>query len=67
MQHRPVHWDSDRDGMPDTWETAHGLNPKDPADRNGDKDSDGYTNLEEWLHAFAAEVERASGSTPLDE
>ena len=28
-----------------------------PADPNGDDDGDGYTNLEEWLHSFAAEVE----------
>src|SRR5262249_21672135 len=24
--------DSDGDGMPDSWETQHGLNPKDPSD-----------------------------------
>ena len=24
--------DTDRDGMPDAWENAHGLNPRDPAD-----------------------------------
>jgi len=29
-----------------------------PPDPNGDEDGDGYTNLEEWLHAFSAEVER---------
>jgi len=29
-----------------------------PENPNGDNDGDGYTNLEEWLHAFAAEVER---------
>ena len=28
-----------------------------PANPNADDDGDGYTNLEEWLHAFAAEVE----------
>jgi hypothetical protein len=28
-----------------------------PEDPHGDKDGDGYTNLEEWLHGFAAEVE----------
>ncbi|MFW6107062.1 MAG: hypothetical protein ACOC8A_00075 [bacterium] len=28
-----------------------------PEDPNGDDDGDGYTNLEEWLHAFAAAVE----------
>ena len=31
--HRPANWDTDNDGMPDEWEKAHGLNPKDPADR----------------------------------
>jgi hypothetical protein len=28
-----------------------------PVNPNGDDDSDGYTNLEEWLHAYAAGVE----------
>jgi hypothetical protein len=44
--------DTDRDGMPDVWESAHGLDPKDPEDRNGDLDGDGYTNLEEFLSDF---------------
>ena len=30
-----------------------------PANPHGDDDSDGYTNLEEWLHKLAAEVEGA--------
>jgi PKD repeat protein len=42
--------DTDHDGMPDSWETSHGLNPNDPADRNGDLDGDGYTNVEEYLN-----------------
>ncbi|HEU0299880.1 MAG TPA: hypothetical protein VFR37_10505, partial [Longimicrobium sp.] len=29
-----------------------------PPRHNADDDGDGYTNLEEWLHALAAEVER---------
>lgn len=45
--------DSDRDGMPDWWEVAHKLNPNDPADRNLDRDGDGYTNLEEYLNWLA--------------
>jgi len=45
-----VRTDSDLDGMSDEWETDKGLNPNDPEDRNGDVDSDGYTNLEEYLH-----------------
>jgi hypothetical protein len=47
--------DSDRDGMPDTWETAQGFNPNLASDRNGDKDSDGYTNLEEYLNELAGD------------
>lgn len=44
--------DSDRDGMPDEWEKQNGLDPKDPSDRNGDTDMDGYTNLEEYLNSI---------------
>lgn len=44
--------DGDGDGMPDNWEKAHGLNPADPDDRNSDQNSDGYTNLEEYLNAL---------------
>ncbi len=41
--------DSDHDGMPDAWEIAHGLNPKDPSD--GPKlNGDGYSNLEHFLN-----------------
>lgn len=42
--------DSDQDGMPDDWEKRYGFDPDDPADRNGDADGDGYTNLEECLN-----------------
>jgi len=42
--------DRDHDGMPDAWETQHGLNPGDPADGSTDADGDGYTNLEEFLN-----------------
>jgi hypothetical protein len=42
--------DSDKDGMPDTWEKQHGLDYNDPVDRNADADADGYTNLEEYLN-----------------
>ena len=47
--------DTDRDGLPDDWESAHGLDPANPADRNADRNGDGYTNLEEYLN------ERAGG------
>ena len=41
--------DFDGDGMPDAWETAHGLNPSDPTDAAQDPDHDGLTNLQEYL------------------
>ena len=46
----PAPADNDRDGMPDTWEKQNGLNPEDPSDRNGDRNKNGYTNLEEYLN-----------------
>jgi hypothetical protein len=45
--------DSDRDGMPDEWESAHNLSPQDPDDGRADADGDGYTNLEEYLNELA--------------
>jgi len=36
-----------------------------PSNPHADDDSDGYTNLEEWLHGFAAQVEGKSGESPL--
>ncbi|PYJ02878.1 MAG: pectate lyase [Verrucomicrobia bacterium] len=51
----PALVDSDHDGMPDDWETAHGLNPKDPSDRNLTADGDGYTNLEKYLNGICGQ------------
>jgi len=45
--------DSDRDGMPDAWETAHALNPRDASDAAKDRDGDGYTNIEEYTNELA--------------
>jgi len=47
--------DTDHDGIPDAWETAHGLNPNDPNDANGDINGDGYTNLEKYLNSLVGE------------
>jgi hypothetical protein len=43
--------DTDNDGMPDSWETARGLNPN-VDDSAGDRDSDGYTNIEEYINGI---------------
>lgn len=50
---RPPGFDTDLDGIPNEWETRRGLNPT-LADNHGDFDSDGYTNLEEYLNEIAA-------------
>jgi hypothetical protein len=59
---RPDDWDMDRDGMPNEWEKMHGLDPGDSADRNGDKDGDGYTNLEEYLSSVVPDLPRVPQS-----
>jgi hypothetical protein len=50
--------DSDGDGMPDSWETSHGLNPNAASDANAIAAS-GYTNIEEYINSFFP----ASGSS----
>jgi len=44
--------DTDMDGMPDQWEDDMGLDKNDPADRNGDLNGNGYTNLEDYLNGL---------------
>lgn len=44
--------DADDDAMPDDWERARGLDPNDPSDASGDRDRDGYTNVEEYLNSL---------------
>jgi hypothetical protein len=59
--------DADDDGMPDYWETAHGLNPN-QQDHNGSDLSlsvtgvAGYTNLEVYLNCLADAL--VQGGTP---
>lgn len=40
--------DTDGDRLPDSWETAYGLDPSNPADAALDSDGDGISNLDEY-------------------
>ena len=44
--------DTDKDGMPDVWEKANGLNPKDASDAVKDCNGDGYTNIEKYINGI---------------
>ncbi len=55
--------DSDRDGMSDAWESAHGLNPRDASDAAKDRDSDGYTNLEEYINELVKPLQPRVSAT----
>jgi hypothetical protein len=66
MTTRPADYDTDGDGMPNAWEALVGTNPS-QQDPNGDFDSDGYTNLEEFINdtaAFPAPVPIVFNNTP---
>ena len=54
--------DGDGDGMPDTWELQHGLDPSDPSDATGDNDADELSNLGEYL----AETDPNNSDTDAD-
>jgi hypothetical protein len=55
--------DSDRDGMPDAWETAKGLNPNNAADARLDSNGNGYSNLEEFLNGSGSAASTTTYST----
>jgi len=49
---RDANWDTDRDGIPDWFESVVGTNPQ-AANNNSDRDGDFYTDLEEYLNWMA--------------
>ena len=46
--------DSDGDGVPDSFELAHGTDPA-VADATGDLDGDGYSNIEDWANSLVGD------------
>ena len=55
---RPADFDTDKDGIPDTWETANGLDPNDATDAlTYSLDSKGYyTNLEVYANSLVEDI-----------
>lgn len=57
--------DSDADGIPDEWETAHGLDPNDKSDATAivndeSKSYNGYTNIEVYANDLLGEWEEST-------
>jgi hypothetical protein len=52
LQSLPAPVDSDGDGMPDSWEQKHQLNPRDPQDARNFTLQKQYTNLEVYIHSI---------------
>jgi len=56
----PLFTDADRDGIPDDFETAHGMNTA-SNDRDGDLDGDTLTNLQEFMSGKLPDVHDYNG------
>ncbi|HEX2749572.1 MAG TPA: lamin tail domain-containing protein, partial [Verrucomicrobiales bacterium] len=60
----PSAGDSDGDGLPDAWETSHGLNAGNAADALLDGDHDGISNLLEYSFNLNPQVSDGAPLTP---
>lgn len=59
---RPANFDTDKDGMPDEWEIANGLNPNDANDGKLytiDSEKKFYTNLEVYINGLVEHITKA--------
>jgi autotransporter-associated beta strand protein len=50
---RPANYDTDNDGIPNTWEMTHGLNPIDPTDATSKTNPLGYAYIEQYINDIA--------------
>ena len=57
--------DSDRDGVPDTYEAASGMDPSTP-DATGDLNCNGYDDIEDWYNQLVGQLPRAPVRTCAD-
>lgn len=58
LNSEPAKSDSDRDGIPDEWESKMKLNPSDSSDASGFLLSKDYTNLEVYLNELVSHISR---------
>ena len=66
---RPAGYDTDKDGMPDEWEIANGLNPNDASDANLytlDSEKQWYTNVEVFLNSIVEHIVKAQNADAID-
>ena len=63
---RPAPADTDRDGIPDAWERAHGLNAADSGD-GAALTASGYSNLELYLEELLKPRAAAASATVVDD
>ncbi len=61
---RVASFDTDMDGIPDTWETAHGLNPNDASDSKKINPTTGYAYVEEYFNGLVENVEQSGYTAP---
>ena len=64
---RPADFDSDKDGIPDEWEKANGLNPNDASDAlTYSLDAKGYyTNIEVYANSLVENIMKAENQDAL--
>lgn len=58
LESLPAMTDTDKDGMPDEWEVAHGLNPN-KYDANGRNLSTAYDNIEVYANSLVEKITEA--------
>ena len=70
---RPTGFDTDKDGIPDEWETANGLNPNNASDAvlyTLDTEKGWYTNIEVYVNSLVEHIVKAQNAdaiTTVDE
>jgi pectate lyase len=61
LKSTPAPVDSDHDGIPDQWETTHGLDPSNKEDgKKTNLSADSYTNLEIYLNELAGDFVKSA-------